>query len=127
MGKSPLELSGLLVGKPLVSVAARLSGYAEGLRPAVAIPREGEARVYLAGDSAAAWYTTPSWVLGLLMIAGSVAAYSQNNPESSSTGIALLGSGVGVIAISQAVARFWHIPAAAKRAEAMNAGREPLP
>jgi hypothetical protein len=75
VGKSPLDLSGFLISKPAVALSARLAGYDEALRPALRIPPEGEVRVVMAGDNAASWYTTPSWIAGLLMLGGAVAAY----------------------------------------------------
>jgi hypothetical protein len=126
LGKSPLDLEGFLVDAPLLSLSARLPGYAESLRPALRVPPEGEIRVGLAGDNAASWYTTPSFVAGILMLAGAAASYAQNTPSGSETGAALLGGGVGVILISQAVARLFHLPALHKRVEAWNASHEPL-
>ena len=81
----------------------------------------------MAGDNAVSWYTTPSFVAGMLMLAGAAVAYAQNSPSGSETGAALVGGGVGVILISQAVARLFQLPALHKRAEAYNAKPEPLP
>lgn len=125
LGKSPLEMSGFLINKPRVALSARLPGYDEALRPAVQFPAEGEVHIALLGDHAAAWYTTPSWVVGILMIGGAIAAYSQNNSGASQTGIALVCGGVGVIALSQAVARLFHLPALRRDLEALNSKAEP--
>jgi hypothetical protein len=127
LGKSPLQLSGLLISKPTVALSARLPGYDEALRPAVQFPAEGEVRISALGDNAVSWYTTQSWVVGLLMIGGAIAAYSQNSQEGSQAGIALVGGGVAVIGISQAVARIFHLPALRRDLEALNAKPAPRP
>jgi hypothetical protein len=127
VGKSPLDLSGFLVDKPSVALSARLGGYNEALRPALSLPAEGEARIAMSGDNAASWYTTPAFVVGLLAMGGAVAVYAQNDPSTSDSGLALVCGGVAVIALSQAVAHFIHLPALEKSTAALNARPEPLP
>jgi hypothetical protein len=127
VGKTPLELSGVLVNKPSFALTARVNGYEEAVRPAVQIPAQGELRVAMAGDNAASWYTAPSFVIGLGLIAGAVVAYSQNNGSSSSVGASLVGSGLGLIGLSQAVARLFHLPALRRQAEDYNRKHEAAP
>lgn len=127
LGKSPLDLAGFLVSKPSISLSARLAGYHESLRPAIRIPAEGSLNIAMIGDNAAGWYTTPSFIAGLLMMGGAVAAYAQNNSSSSTVGASLVIGGVAVIGISQAVARLFHIPSLDKDVEAYNARPEPKP
>ena len=127
VGKSPLDLSGFLINKPAVTLTARLAGYHEAAREAVHIPAEGEARILMVGDNAVSWYTTPSWVTGLLLLGGAVAAYSNGSNGNSSTGIALVSGGVGVIVISQAIARLIHLPGLDKDVAALNAKGDPIP
>lgn len=125
VGKSPLELSGVLISKPQSAVSARLDGYDEALRAAVRIPMEGELKIAMSGDRAASWYTLPSWVAGLAMFGGAIAAYAQNSSSSSATGMGLVIGGVGVIAISQGIARIFHLPSLRDEVERVNAKAEP--
>jgi len=127
VGKSPLDLGGYLINKPAVALTARLSGYHDAAREALKIPAEGEARIAMVGDNAASWYTTPSWIAGLLMLGGAVAAYSQNNSSGSGAGIALVGGGVGVFVISQGIARLFHLPSLDKDVAALNSKSEAVP
>lgn len=124
LGKSPLDLSGFLVNKPAMTLSARLPGYNDAAREAFKIPAEGNLGIAMVGDNAASWYTMPSWIAGLAMLGGAVAAYSQNNSQ---VGIALVGGGVGVIALSQAVARLFHLPRLESEAAALNAKSDPRP
>ena len=111
----------------MVSLSARLPGYDEALRPAMSLPAQGEARVYLIGDNAASWYTTPCFVAGLLAMAGSIVAYSQGSAASAKLGLGLAIGGAGVLAVSQAIAHFIHLPGLEKEAEAKNQRPEALP
>lgn len=123
-GRSPLRLSDLLVSKPLLPVSARLDGYDEGQRPGVAIPADGDVGVALASQSAASWYTTPAWVVGLGLLAVSAAVYDSNN---SAPGLAAAGGGLAVISLSQLAARLLHLPALRRRAQAANGQSSPMP
>jgi hypothetical protein len=127
VGKSPVELSGYLIDKPMVSISATLDGYREAIRPAVKLPADGEAQIAMLGDNAVSWYTTPSFILGLLMLGGAVVSYAQDSSQSSSLGLGLVCGGVGVIALSQIVARFFHLPALERSVQALNAKPEPIP
>jgi hypothetical protein len=127
LGQSPLELSGFLVNKPRVSMSARKAGYWEALRPALILPGEGEARIAMAGDNAAGWYTTPGFVLGLLLLGSAAVASTQNDSSSAQLGIGLACGAVGVVALTQGIARLIHLPALAKKTAARNAAETPLP
>jgi hypothetical protein len=118
LGRSPLQLQGAVVDKPLMALSARADGYAEGLRAAVKVPAEGDVTVALASERAAGWYTTPAWVVGLVLLGASAAVYDANN---SGPGLSLAGGGLGIIALSQLTARFIHLPSLRRQAEAYNA------
>ena len=124
VGKSPLQLTGFLVKKERLSLTARKEGYAESERPAFILPPEGRANIYLVGDHAVSWYTTPAFIAGLAMLAGSVAAYSQNSGE---LGLGLVAGGLGTIGFTQCFARFWHLPALKKSCELKNSAPESAP
>lgn len=124
VGNSPLDLTDHLVGKPVLSLSARMDGYSEGLRPAVQFPAEGAVSVALVADNAASWYTTPAWVVGLGLLAASALTYDNNRPSS---GLAAAGGGLAVISLSQLGARFIHLPALRRRAKAINEHSEPAP
>ena len=124
LGRTPLQLKEHVVPKPQPPVAVRMDGYAEGLRPAVSVPADGQVAVALASDSSAGWYTTPAWVLGLGLLAASAAVYDANN---SAPGLALAGGGMAVISLSQLAARFMHLPALRRKADAYNASPQPVP
>jgi len=117
LGKTPLLLSEFLVSKPGYALTARLNGYEEASRPNFAVPQEGEIRVALLDKGAASWYSTPAWVLGLGLIAGSVAAYSNN---SNTLGTTLLCSGVGLVTLVQGIVHFLHMPALRRDVQAYN-------
>lgn len=123
LGRSPLALQGLVVA-PGAELAVRMDGYHEASRPGLRLPAEGEVRVALLKEDPAGWYTTPAWVLGLGMLAGSVAVYRSDN---TAPGLALVGGGVGLIALSQLAARFWHLPALRRDVDAYNAQPVPVP
>jgi hypothetical protein len=127
VGKSPLELSGFYINRPTLRLSAQMDGYHDAERPAVRIPPEGETRIVMVGDNAAGWYTTPSWVAGILLLGGAMAAYSQNRADSTAVGNAMIGSGLGVILLSQAWARLFHLPGLDREAARANARSEPLP
>jgi len=125
LGTSPLELQGLLVeGGAPGRLALRLDGFSEGLRPALKLPAEGEVRVALLDDNAGAWISTPSWVLGLGLLAASVLAYRS---ESAQTGLGLAGGGIAVIAVSQLLLRWVAMPALRRAVRAYNARPEAAP
>jgi hypothetical protein len=119
LGRSPLTLAARVIDRPQVALGARLQDYAEGLRPAVSVPADGVVKVALAPETAARWYTNPSWIVGLGLLAASAAVYDANAPG---TGLALVGGGVGIISLSQLMARWVHLPALRKKAEQWNAG-----
>lgn len=123
LGRSPLRLTGRVVDRSSV-VTARLDGYSEALRGRVQVPAEGEIRVAMASENAAGWYTTPSWVLGLGLLGASLAVYRADN---TGPGLALVGGGVSVIAVSQLVARFFHLPALRRAVQDYNSRPEPAP
>jgi hypothetical protein len=129
VGKSPLSLTRFLIEKPEINMTARLEGYDEALRPAMHLPAEGEARIYLVGTNAASWYTVPSMVLGVLALGGSVAAYAQaqRHPGSSQLGLGLVLGGTGIIALSQIIAHGLHLPALSKRMQELNSKPEAQP
>jgi hypothetical protein len=91
------------------------------------LPTQGDARIYLLGDNAASWYTTPCFVLGLLAMGGSIISYSQNSPNSSNVGLSLVIGGAGIIALSQIVAHFIHLPSMEKHLDEKNGQAEALP
>jgi hypothetical protein len=124
LGRSPLELRDHLIKAPQMAVSARLDGYHEGLREAVGIPVEGPLAVALVSERAASGYTTPAWVVGLLAMAAAAAVYDSSH---SAPGLALLGGGMAVISLSQLTARWFHLPALRKRADAYNRQSEPAP
>ena len=123
LGRSPLTLKGLVVS-PGTELGARLDGYEEALRPGLHLPADGEVRVALLRENAASWYTTPAWVLGLGLLAASVAVYRSDN---TGPGLALVGGGVGVIALSQLTARFMHLPALRRQVQDYNASPQAVP
>jgi hypothetical protein len=123
LGRSPLVLQGLVVS-PGAELAARLDGYGEASRRALRLPAEGEVRLALLSENPAGWYTTPAWVVGLGLLAASVAVYRSDN---TSPGLALVGAGVGVISLSQLTARFFHVPALRREVEDYNARPEAAP
>lgn len=124
LGRSPLQLQGTVISKPLVALSARADGFDEGLREAVQVPVEGVVNVALADQHAAGWYTKPAWVVGLGLLAASAVIYDANN---SAPGLSVAGGGLGIIALSQLTARFVHLPGLRKRAEAYNAQGAPAP
>lgn len=124
LGRSPLALKDHLVDRPLLPVSARFKDYSEGLRPGVAVPAQGAVAVALASDRSAGWYTTPAWVLGLGLLAASAAVYDASN---SGPGLAMAAGGLAVISLSQMSARFVHLPALRRKAEAYNQASEPAP
>lgn len=123
LGRSPLGLQGLVVGHDAV-LEARLEGYDEASRPGLRLPAEGEVSIALLRENPVGWYTTPSWVVGLGLLVGSVFVYRSDNPG---PGLALVGGGVGLIALSQLAARFWHVPALRREVEAYNGRPEAAP
>jgi hypothetical protein len=127
VGTSPLELSGFLVAKPRVAMSARLPGYWEAVRPAMILPAEGEARIAMAGDNAAGWYTTPGFVAGILLLGAAAVASTQNDASSSQLGIGLACGAVGVVALTQGVARLLHLPSLSKKTAARNAAEGSMP
>jgi hypothetical protein len=124
LGKSPLGLDNFMVQRSALALTARKEGYEEAERATVKVPVDGPLRIALLNENVASWYTTPSWLLGLGLIAGSVAAYSGG---SGSTGIGLAGGGVGVIALSQLAARLLHLPALRRQVDAYNRQTEAAP
>lgn len=124
IGRSPLTLDGRLLEKPLLSLAARREGCEDALRPAVALPVEGVVRVAMVRESSARWFSAPAWSVGLGLLAASAFVYDSHN---TAPGLALLGGGVGVIALSQLMARLVYLPRLRRKAEAYNAALEPLP
>jgi hypothetical protein len=124
LGRSPLQLQGTVISKPLVALSARADGFDEGSREAVQVPADGVVNVALADQHAAGWYTTPAWVVGLGLLAASAVVYDANN---SAPGLAVAGGGLGIIALSQLTARFVHLPGLRKRAEAYNSQGAPAP
>ena len=127
VGKSPLSLEAYLVDKPSLALTARLPGWREASRLALLLPADGDVRIYLAGEGSTSWYTRPAFGIGLAMLAGSIAAYSQNSPSTTALGTGLVAGGVSVIAVTQVIARFFHLPALIARADALNAKAEPAP
>lgn len=124
LGRSPLDLQDQLIKAPQLAVSARLDGYREGTREAVKIPVEGPLAVALVSDRAAAKYTNAAWALGLGMLVAAGVVYDANN---STPGLAWLGGGLAVISFSQLTARWFHLPALRKRADAYNRQSEPAP
>lgn len=124
LGRSPLQLQGTVISKPLVALSARADGYDEGARDAVQVPAEGVVNIALANQHAAGWYTAPAWVVGLGLLVASAVVYDANN---SAPGLAVAGGGLGIIALSQLSARFVHLPGLRRRAEAYNAQTAPAP
>jgi hypothetical protein len=124
LGKSPLSLDNFMVQRSALALTARKEGYEEGERAQVKVPVDGPLRIALLNENAASWYTTPAWLVGLGLIAGSVAAYSGG---SGSTGIGLAAGGVGVIALSQLGARLLHLPALRRDVDAYNKQQEAAP
>lgn len=127
MGNSPVTLNGFLVNKPKAVFSARLPGYRESARSNFALPAQGDVRIYLMGDNAAAWYTTPSFVVGLIAMGASIFAYSQNQSGSSNAGLSLAIGGAGVIALSQSIAHFIYLPGLEKKMARKNSSSEALP
>jgi hypothetical protein len=122
LGHSPLSLDSVLVSLKPMTLTAHLDGYEEAVRPAVIVPAEGELRVALLGEDAASWYTTPAWIVGLGMVAGSLAAYNNGN---GTVGIALVGGGVAIITLTQLSARLFHLPSLRRDVEAYNQRPQP--
>jgi hypothetical protein len=124
VGTSPVTLNGFLVNKPRVSLSAHEAGYHDSVRPDFVLPAQGDARIYLVGDNAVSWYTTPSFVAGLCAMGASIFAYSQ---KSSNVGLSLVIGGAGIIALSQTIAHFIHLPSLEKKVAQKNSGPEALP
>jgi hypothetical protein len=124
VGSGTLTLDGYLVQRDALGLTAHKDGYEEALRPQVRVPMEGDLRVALLSDNAASWTTTPGWVIGLGLVVGSLLTYNSNGGN---TGLGLLGGGVGVIAVTQLIARFIQMPALRHSVETYNQKQEPAP
>ncbi len=124
LGKGPLTLENYMVKRAQLELSAHKEGYDEAQRPKVALPVEGDVRIALMDDSAASWYTTPAWLVGLGLVGGAVGAY---NSGSNGAGLGLAGAGVSIIALSQLGARFMHLPALRRQVEEYNQRIEPNP
>lgn len=127
VGNSPVTLNGFFVDKRKVAFSARMPGYGESDRMDFLLPAEGDARIYLMSDNAASWFTTPSFVAGLLAAGASLFAYSQNRPGSSSVGLSLVVGGAAVIAVAQVVARFIYLPGLEKQMAQKNNDQKAMP
>lgn len=126
IGKSPVELTEFLVARDRYPLTARLDGWSEAQRPAISVPRDGELRIYLAPEDAGAWYTLPGALGGMTLLVLGLVTYSNTNggPQ---VGLSLAGAGVGLIALTQGLARYVHAPALRRQVERMNAGSEAAP
>jgi len=124
IGRSPLQLKGMVVDKPLSILSATLPGYEAGLRPALRMPADGDVKVAVLSDNAAGWYTAPAWAVGLGLVVASVFVYRS---ESTSSSLALAGGGVAVIAAAQLAANLLHLPALRRAVQAYNARPDAVP
>lgn len=124
IGRSTLDLGGRVIDKPVVELDARLADCEDASRPAVALPAEGTVRIAMVSRRSARWYTAPGWAIGLGLLAAAAVVYDSHN---TGPGLALVGGGVATIGLSQIMARLVHLPGLRRRAEALNARREPAP
>ncbi len=126
IGKSPTNLTEFLVAKESYPLSARLDGWVEAQRPQVAVPREGELRVYLAPEDAGAWYTLPGSLGGMTLLVLGLISYSSEGggPQ---VGLSLAGAGVGLIALTQGLSRYVHAPALRRSVERLNADPQAAP
>jgi hypothetical protein len=124
IGRSPVALKGIVMDQQDARLSARLDGYSEALRPAVRMPADGVVRVAVLSDNASAWYTAPGWVLGVGLLAASVALTRSDN---TGAGLALAGAGVGAVALTQLVSRLAQLPLLRRAVERYNASREAAP
>jgi hypothetical protein len=120
LGKTPFTLEKFLVSSADMKLSANKRGYREVKLDSVEIPAEGEIRFAMLKSNPASFYTTPSFIAGLCMLAGSLAVYSQNSADSNALGLSLLGGGAGLICVTQVIARFGHIPWLEKQVASAN-------
>ncbi len=125
-GKSPLNLSSVLIAKPRVAVSSRL-GNIEVSRPAVVFPPEGELRIAMLDPDAGSWYTSPAFVAGVAMLVGSLVSFAQLTPESNSIGMGLMIGSASLVGLTQGIAYLWHRPKLTRGAAEYNAQSEAAP
>jgi hypothetical protein len=108
VGQSPLNLSGYLVNRQTATLSVAGAGYLESFRYDVDIPAGGVLDIAVLEENPSRAYTRPAFLLGLALMAGSLVAYAQ--PEGEQAGLAMLSGGIGLVCLTQIVARWIRLP-----------------
>ena len=118
LGVNPLPPDSILIDKDSFDLAVSKENYWGASRKRLSIGREGIIDIAVLPQNPTSYYTRPTMLLGVLLMAGSLVAYAQ--PKGEGTGLAVLGSGLALASLGQIVSRFIHIPALERKLERHN-------